>query len=46
MPKPIKDKASREFKTFKDKVIGLYHKIKEVPLLAILMRNIFSNIFA
>ena len=27
VPKPIKDGASREFKTFKDKVMGLYDKV-------------------
>ena len=28
MLKPIKDKASRAFKKFKDKVMGLYNRIK------------------
>ena len=28
VPKPIKDKASRVFKTFKDKVMGLYNRVK------------------
>ena len=28
MPDPIKDKATREFKMFKDKVMGLYDRIK------------------
>ena len=27
VPKPIKDGASRAFKTFKDKVMGLYHRV-------------------
>ena len=28
VPKTIKDKASRAFKTFKDKVMGLYNRVK------------------
>ena len=28
VPSPIKDKASRAFKTFKDKVMGLYNRVK------------------
>ena len=28
VPKPIKDMASRAFKTFKDKVMGLYNWVK------------------
>ena len=28
VPKPIEDKASRAFKTFKNKVMGLYDRIK------------------
>ena len=28
VPKPIKEKASRAFKTFKDKIMGLYKRIK------------------
>ena len=28
VPKPIKDKTSRVFKTFKDKVMGLYNRVK------------------
>ena len=28
VPKPIKDKESRVFKTFKDKVMGLYNRFK------------------
>ena len=28
IPEPIKDKASRAFKTFKDKVMGLYKMVK------------------
>ena len=27
VPKPIKDKASRAFKTFKDKIMGLYNRV-------------------
>ena len=27
VPKPIKDGASKEFKTFKDKVMGLYNRV-------------------
>ena len=28
VPKTVKDKASRVFKTFKDKVMGLYNRVK------------------
>ena len=28
VPKPIKDKASRAFKALKDKIMGLYEKVK------------------
>ena len=28
IPEPIKDKASRGFKTFKDKAMGLYKRFK------------------
>ena len=31
VPKPIKDGASKAFKTFKDKVMGLYNRVT-VPL--------------
>ena len=27
VPKPVKDSASKEFKTFKDKVMGLYNRV-------------------
>ena len=29
VPKPIKDKASRAFKAFKDMIMGLYKKVKD-----------------
>ena len=32
VPKPIKDGASKVFKTFKDKVMGLYNRGLLVPL--------------
>ena len=28
VPKPIKEKASRAFETFKDKIMGLYKRVK------------------
>ena len=31
VPKPIKDGASRAFKTFKDKVMGLYNRVTGFP---------------
>ena len=39
VPKPIKDKAFRVFKTFKDKVMGLYNRFKGEKKIQTLVMN-------